>query len=65
LSEIFDLFARAPRGTAGRPEGLGIGLAVAQHVAILHGGSLGAESDGLGKGSCFTLRIPLAAHVMP
>jgi len=65
LSEIFDLFTRAPRGVANRPEGLGVGLAVAQHVAMLHGGSLVAESDGLGLGSCFTLRIPLAVEVVP
>jgi len=65
LSEIFDLFTRAPRGAAHRPEGLGVGLAVAQHVAMLHGGSLVAESEGLGLGSCFTLRIPLAVEVVP
>lgn len=65
LSEIFDLFTRAPRGAANRPEGLGVGLAVAQHVAMLHGGSLVAESDGLGQGSRFLLRIPLAADVAP
>ncbi len=63
LSEIFDLFTRAPRGSADRPEGLGVGLAVAQHVAMLHGGSLVAASEGLGLGSCFTLRIPLALDV--
>ncbi len=62
LSEIFDLFARAPSGVAQRPEGLGIGLAIAQHVAMLHGGSLVVSSDGLDCGSCFTLRIPLAAR---
>ncbi len=65
LSEIFDLFTRAPRGSADRPEGLGIGLAVAQHVAMLHGGSLVAESAGLGQGSCFTLRIPLVSRTSP
>jgi signal transduction histidine kinase len=64
LSEIFDLFSRAPRlGAATRPEGLGVGLAVAQHVAQLHGGSLVAQSEGLGHGSQFILRVPLAAPV--
>ncbi len=63
LSEIFDLFARAPRGVEARPEGLGIGLAVAQHVAMLHGGSIIAESEGLNQGSVFTLRIPLAPNL--
>ncbi len=62
LSEIFDLFTRAPKGAEARPEGLGIGLAVAQHVAMMHGGSIVAASEGLDQGSCFTLRIPLAAQ---
>ncbi len=65
LSEIFDLFTRAPRAEKSRPEGLGVGLAVAMHVAQLHGGSLVAFSEGLGKGSQFTLRIPLAAPALP
>ncbi len=61
LSEIFDLFTRAPHLEKKPPEGLGIGLAVAHHVAQLHSGSLVAHSEGLGLGSRFTLRIPLSA----
>ena len=61
LSEIFDLFTRAPQMRTNRPEGLGVGLAVAHHVAHLHSGSLVAHSEGLGHGSQFTLRIPLSA----
>ncbi len=61
LNEIFDLFSRAPRGASRRPDGLGVGLAVAMHVAQIHGGSLVAHSKGPGHGSTFTLRIPLAA----
>ena len=61
LNEIFDLFTRAPGLAASRPEGLGVGLAVAMHVAQMHGGSIVAFSEGLGKGSKFTLRIPLSA----
>ncbi len=61
LNEIFDLFGRAPRIGASRPEGLGVGLAVAQHVAQLHSGTLMAHSEGLGRGSRFILRVPLSA----
>ncbi len=61
LSEIFELFARAPQSGPHRREGLGIGLTVAQHIAQLHGGTIIAHSDGPGCGSRFTLRIPLAA----
>ena len=41
--------------------GLGIGLALSRHIAQLHGGSLSVSSEGEGKGSEFTLRIPLRA----
>jgi signal transduction histidine kinase len=61
LEEIFDLFARAPEDGVRAREGFGIGLAVARHVAHLHGGALDAFSEGRGKGSTFTLRIPLVA----
>lgn len=59
LNEIFDLFARAPEEGIRAREGFGIGLAVARHVAHLHGGGLEAFSEGMGKGSQFTMRIPL------
>lgn len=59
LNEIFDLFARAPEDGIRAREGFGIGLAVARHVAHLHGGTLEAFSEGQGKGSRFTLRMPL------
>jgi PAS domain S-box-containing protein len=59
LTEIFDLFARAPEDGIRARDGFGIGLAVARHVAHLHGGVLEAFSEGTGKGSQFTLRIPL------
>jgi PAS domain S-box-containing protein len=58
IERIFDMFVqvRAPR----RGGGLGIGLALARKIAELHGGSLEARSDGPGKGSEFTVRLPLA-----
>jgi signal transduction histidine kinase/ActR/RegA family two-component response regulator len=60
LPHIFDVFAQAP-GTLDRARGgLGIGLTVARSLAELHGGSLEAKSEGLGRGSTFTLRLPLA-----
>src|SRR5689334_8535709 len=40
--------------------GLGIGLTLARSLAELHGGSIAAKSDGLGKGSEFTVRLPAA-----
>ncbi|MFW8595510.1 ATP-binding protein [Cribrihabitans neustonicus] len=64
LPRIFDRFHRVA-GSGGRSyEGSGIGLALAQEVAALHGGNISAESE-LGAGTCFTVRIPLGAKHLP
>lgn len=59
LAHIFTLFGQGAQVTAVEHGGLGIGLALAKQLAELHGGSLTAASGGPGKGSAFTLRIPL------
>jgi two-component system CheB/CheR fusion protein len=59
LSHIFSMFGQAADTPAAGHGGLGIGLALAKQLADLHGGSLTAASDGRGKGSTFTLRLPL------
>jgi signal transduction histidine kinase len=57
LPRIFGLFTRA----GGRREGgFGIGLAVARSLVELHGGTIEAESDGLGCGSEFRISLPLS-----
>jgi signal transduction histidine kinase len=56
LPLIFDLFAQA--GSDGR--GLGIGLSVARGLVLQHGGTVEAHSGGIGEGSEFTVRLPLA-----
>jgi signal transduction histidine kinase len=58
MPHIFDLFTQAE--VAARPQGgLGIGLSVVKDTVALHGGTVQATSDGLGKGSEFTVRLPL------
>jgi CheY-like chemotaxis protein/anti-sigma regulatory factor (Ser/Thr protein kinase) len=57
---VFDLFAQADRALDRSEGGLGIGLTVARRLAELHGGSVSVESPGLGQGSTFTVRLPLA-----
>jgi len=59
LAHIFTMFSQAPEALALDQGGLGIGLALAKQLAELHGGSLTAASDGPGKGSTFTLRLPV------
>jgi PAS domain S-box-containing protein len=59
LPHIFDMFARNDRSVKGEQTSLGIGLALAHRLVTLHGGTIEADSDGPGTGSCFTVRLPL------
>lgn len=55
------------QGTADKTKGgLGIGLALVKQIVELHGGQINATSEGLGKGSTFTVLIPLQHRpIMP
>ena len=57
---IFDLFTQLDRRTGRHQGGLGIGLALVKQLVAMHGGEVQAHSDGLGQGSEFTVRLPLA-----
>jgi PAS domain S-box-containing protein len=61
LPKVFDLFVRAASEHDADTGGMGVGLAVARELVELHGGSLSAHSDGPGKGSEFTITLPMAA----
>lgn len=56
---IFDVFTQAEGSQAERGAGLGIGLAVVKEIVSLHGGTVEARSEGVGKGSEFIVRVPL------
>ncbi|HEX7465287.1 MAG TPA: PAS domain-containing sensor histidine kinase, partial [Usitatibacter sp.] len=60
LPRMFEMFSRGERASVRGQGGLGIGLALARRLAQMHGGSLEARSEGSGKGSEFTVRIPIA-----
>jgi PAS domain S-box-containing protein len=60
LPYVFDRFRQAEGSISRKQGGLGLGLAVARHLVELHGGTIGAESEGLGRGSAFTVDLPLA-----
>jgi signal transduction histidine kinase len=60
LPEIFDRFRQGTRSTA-RRSGLGLGLSIVKNLVELHGGSVRAESEGVGKGATFTVELPLRA----
>ncbi|AFL74888.1 PAS domain-containing protein [Thiocystis violascens] len=62
LDKIFDLFVQADRSRQDAQGGLGIGLSLAKQLVTLHGGTLTAASEGAGKGSEFSLRLPLGSE---
>ena len=59
LSRVFDLFMQAPRALDRAKGGLGIGLTLVRRLIALHGGSIEAKSEGVGKGSEFIVRLPI------
>ena len=58
LRRVFDPFVQAERGPDRGPGGLGLGLTLVRRIAELHGGTVEAVSDGPGRGSAFTVRLP-------
>jgi CheY-like chemotaxis protein len=66
LPYIFDRFRQGDTGTNRRHGGLGIGLALSRYLVDLHGGSIRADSPGVGLGATFTVTLPLPlAHLAP
>ena len=59
-SSIFEMFSQVDRSLERARGGLGIGLALARSLVSLHGGAIGVESEGPGKGSTMTVRLPEA-----
>jgi len=60
LPHVFDAFYQVDASLAHARGGLGIGLALVRRIAELHGGAVEAHSEGLGRGSEFVVRLPLA-----
>jgi PAS domain S-box-containing protein len=63
LPFVFDLFAQARTANAGGGDGLGIGLNIARQLVEKHGGNIEATSEGLGRGSQFTITLPRIREV--
>ena len=59
LPRIFELFTQAESARANAQGGLGIGLSLVKNLVTLHGGSVQVDSDGPGKGSVFSVRLPM------
>ena len=67
LTSIFELFSQVKVEGTRTQDGLGIGLYLVKQIIELHGGTVSAQSDGLGRGSEFTVRLPMipAANATP
>jgi signal transduction histidine kinase len=59
LPKVFDLFVQSDRTLDRSQGGLGIGLSVVRQLIRMHGGEVSAKSDGPGRGSTFSIRLPL------
>ncbi|MBA3773007.1 MAG: response regulator [Ramlibacter sp.] len=62
MPEIFDLFTQGSRSPDRAQGGLGLGLALVKNLVELHGGSVAAASEGVGKGAVMTVVLPRAAE---
>jgi len=65
LPKIFDLFTQDDRTLDRAQGGLGLGLTIVRRITELHGGTVEAASEGSGRGSRFTVTLPLNGESMP
>jgi PAS domain S-box-containing protein len=63
LPYIFDCFRQADPSSSSSHGSLGLGLTLAKHLVELHGGTIEAASEGIGFGSVFTVKLPLAKQI--
>ncbi|MFO0900336.1 MAG: PAS domain S-box protein [Pirellulales bacterium] len=63
LPRVFDLFAQADQTLDRARGGLGIGLTLVRRLTEMHGGSVAVSSHGVGRGSEFSVRLPLAPQI--
>src|SRR5262249_44362787 len=64
IGRIFELFVQGEHGPDRVKSGLGLGLALAKRLAEMHGGTITVASEGLARGSTFTVRLPSAHAVV-
>jgi PAS domain S-box-containing protein len=61
VAKVFDAFTQGEPAGVGSSNGLGLGLSIVKQIVEMHGGTVVAQSDGLGRGSRFVVRLPRSA----
>ncbi|MDI3290434.1 PAS domain-containing protein [Polyangium sp. 15x6] len=62
LPHLFQKFRQADASSARRQGGLGLGLSIVKDLVVLHGGTVRAESEGIGRGATLIVELPLASE---
>ena len=65
LDSVFEMFVQVDSTLERSNAGLGVGLSLARKLVELHGGTIGAHSEGLGHGSRFVVRLPIVVEPEP
>ena len=61
LPQLFERFSQADASTSRNHGGLGLGLSIVRHLVEMHGGTIRAESPGVGQGATFVVSLPILA----
>ncbi|MGY3266659.1 PAS domain S-box-containing protein [Lysobacter sp. HA35] len=61
LPHVFERFSQVDASSTREHGGLGLGLSIVRHLVEMHGGTVRADSAGVGRGATFTVRLPIAA----
>jgi PAS domain S-box-containing protein len=65
LTHVFEMFAQVDSSLERSRDGLGIGLTLVKTLVEMHGGTISVHSDGIGRGTEFEVRLPVAAEATP